>query len=104
MSAVASRIAAVLLALTTAIAAAAQEERRAPGPLLRIPDKLVVLTFDDAKASHYTVVRPILKHDQGFKAIAVRDLAQYVDWRQKPADPWKIIDERRSELARPNKF
>src|SRR5688500_15019252 len=29
-----------------------------PGP---IPDKLVVLTFDDSKASHYTVVRPLLK-------------------------------------------
>ena len=26
-----------------------------------IPDKLVVLTFDDSKASHYTVVRPVLK-------------------------------------------
>src|SRR3954464_1084888 len=29
--------------------------------LERIPEKLVVLTFDDAKASHYTVVRPLLK-------------------------------------------
>ncbi|HEU4927232.1 MAG TPA: hypothetical protein VFT24_09300 [Vicinamibacterales bacterium] len=26
-----------------------------------IPDKLVVLTFDDSMASHYTVVRPLLK-------------------------------------------
>src|SRR5687767_1483448 len=26
-----------------------------------IPDKLVVLTFDDSKASHYAVVRPVLK-------------------------------------------
>ena len=26
-----------------------------------IPDKLVVLTFDDSVKSHYTVVRPILK-------------------------------------------
>ena len=40
-------------------------------------------------------------HDEGFKAIAVRDLAKYVDWAQKPADPWKIIDQRKSELARP---
>jgi len=30
-------------------------------------DKLVVLTFDDSKASHYTTVRPILKK-HGFKA------------------------------------
>src|ERR687891_56473 len=29
--------------------------------LERIPDKLVVLTFDDSKPSHYTVVRPLLK-------------------------------------------
>ena len=26
-----------------------------------LPDKLVVLTFDDSVASHYSVVRPILK-------------------------------------------
>ena len=38
-------------------------------------------------------------HDEGFTAIAVRDLAKYVDWRQKPDDPWKIIDQRRRELA-----
>jgi len=38
-------------------------------------------------------------HDEGFKAIALRDLAKYVDWTQKPADPWKIIDQRKRELA-----
>jgi hypothetical protein len=38
-------------------------------------------------------------HDDGFKAIAVRDLAQYVEWRQKPDDPWKIIEQRKGELA-----
>ena len=32
-----------------------------------IPDKLVVLTFDDSVASHYTVVRPLLKQ-YGFGA------------------------------------
>ena len=32
-----------------------------------IPDKLVVLTFDDSVASHYSVVRPILKR-YGFGA------------------------------------
>ena len=34
-------------------------------------------------------------HDEGFKAIAMRDLARYVDWRQKPADAWAIIEQRR---------
>jgi peptidoglycan/xylan/chitin deacetylase (PgdA/CDA1 family) len=37
-------------------------------------------------------------HDEGFKAIAMKDLAKYVDWRQKPQDPWKIIEQRKSEL------
>jgi peptidoglycan/xylan/chitin deacetylase (PgdA/CDA1 family) len=38
-------------------------------------------------------------HDAGFKAIAMRDLENYADWRDKPADPWKIIEQRRRELA-----
>jgi peptidoglycan/xylan/chitin deacetylase (PgdA/CDA1 family) len=37
-------------------------------------------------------------HDGGFKVVAVRDLAAYVDWRKKPADPWKVIEERKSSL------
>jgi peptidoglycan/xylan/chitin deacetylase (PgdA/CDA1 family) len=32
-----------------------------------VPDKLVVLTFDDSVASHYTVARPLLKQ-YGFGA------------------------------------
>ena len=32
-----------------------------------VPDKLVVLTFDDSVASHYTVARPLLKR-YGFGA------------------------------------
>jgi peptidoglycan/xylan/chitin deacetylase (PgdA/CDA1 family) len=39
-------------------------------------------------------------HDEGFKAIAVRDLARYVDWRQKPDDPWKVIEQRQREVPR----
>jgi len=39
-------------------------------------------------------------HDEGFKAIAVRDLAKYVDWRHKPDDPWMIIEQRKSGLPR----
>jgi peptidoglycan-N-acetylglucosamine deacetylase len=39
-------------------------------------------------------------HDEGFKAIAMRDLATYVDWHQKPADPWKVIEERKIGLSR----
>ena len=33
-----------------------------PSPALEpIPDKLVVLTFDDASKSHFTVARPVLR-------------------------------------------
>src|SRR5215212_9425700 len=32
-----------------------------PRPLEPVPDRLVVLTFDDASKSHYTVARPLLK-------------------------------------------
>ena len=37
-------------------------------------------------------------HDEGFKAIAMRDLAKYVDWTQKPTDPWRVIEERKEAL------
>jgi peptidoglycan/xylan/chitin deacetylase (PgdA/CDA1 family) len=37
-------------------------------------------------------------HDGGFKVIALRDLARYVDWQQRPADPWAIIEQRRKAL------
>jgi peptidoglycan/xylan/chitin deacetylase (PgdA/CDA1 family) len=39
-------------------------------------------------------------HDEGFKAIAMRDLAKYVDWTQKPADPWRVIEERKGALTK----
>jgi peptidoglycan/xylan/chitin deacetylase (PgdA/CDA1 family) len=39
-------------------------------------------------------------HDEGFKVIALRNLERYVDWRQKPRDPWQIIEQRKTELAR----
>src|SRR5205085_10544342 len=32
-----------------------------PQPLKPIPDRLVVLTFDDASKSHFTIARPLLK-------------------------------------------
>jgi len=44
-----------------------QEPKRVPAVRRPIPDKLVVLTFDDSVRSHFTVVRPILKK-YGFRA------------------------------------
>jgi len=38
-------------------------------------------------------------HDNGFKVIALRDLARYVDWKHKLADPWRVIEERKAALA-----
>lgn len=58
----------MLLALWLPLAAQGQEPATADpaGVLLKpIPDRLVVLTFDDAPASHATVVAPILK-EMGF--------------------------------------
>jgi peptidoglycan/xylan/chitin deacetylase (PgdA/CDA1 family) len=39
-------------------------------------------------------------HDEGFTVIALRDLAKYVDWKQRPADPWAIIEQRKSTLPK----
>jgi hypothetical protein len=39
-------------------------------------------------------------HDGGFKAIAMRDLATYVDRQIKPKDPWQIVQRRRDALLR----
>jgi peptidoglycan-N-acetylglucosamine deacetylase len=39
-------------------------------------------------------------HDNGFKVIALRDLAKYVDWKQRPADPWRVIEERKGALTK----
>ncbi len=54
-----------------------------------IPDKLVVLTFDDAPASHYSNVAPLLKK-YGFNATFYvcefppnfADSTKYMNWRQ----------------------
>jgi peptidoglycan-N-acetylglucosamine deacetylase len=54
-----------------------------------IPDKLVVLTFDDATASQYSIVAPMLKQ-YGFGATFFicefppnfRDSTKYMNWRQ----------------------
>lgn len=55
----------VLLQLLAPSRSVAQESP--PKELLPIPDRLVVLTFDDSVKSHYTIVRPLLKQ-YGFNA------------------------------------
>ena len=55
----------------------------------QIPDKLVVLTFDDATESHYSTVAPLLKK-YGFGATFFvcefppnfKDSTKYMNWRQ----------------------
>lgn len=55
----------------------------------QIPDKLVVLTFDDATASQYSIVAPMLK-EFGFGATFFvcefppnfKDSSKYMNWRQ----------------------
>jgi len=59
---------ACLLAVLGSVAVSQSEAAPARAPKLKpIPDKLVVLTFDDSVASHYAVVRPLLKR-YGFGA------------------------------------
>jgi len=61
----------------------------APKTLEPVPDKLVVLTFDDSSASHFTTVRPLLKElgfgatffiTEGFGFSA--DKTNYMTWEQ----------------------
>ena len=37
-------------------------------------------------------------HDERYKVIALRDVAKYVDWKEKPSDPWRVIQERKGAL------
>ncbi|NCB09364.1 MAG: polysaccharide deacetylase family protein [Bacteroidia bacterium] len=63
----------------------------AEGQILKknTPEKIVVLTFDDATASHYSVVAPLLK-EYGFGATFFvcefppnfSDTTKYMNWRQ----------------------
>ena len=74
----------VLLALGTAVLPAAEA-----APAARIPDGLVVLTFDDSVASHATFVAPLLKKHgfgatfsitEGFEFL--QDKTHYLTWTQ----------------------
>jgi peptidoglycan-N-acetylglucosamine deacetylase len=67
----------------------------------KIPDKVVVLTFDDATASQYSVVAPMLK-EFGFCATFFicefppnfADTSKYMNWRQI-----KVLDKMGFEIA-----
>lgn len=75
----------------------------------RIPKRLVVLTFDDATASQYSVVAPLLK-EYGFGATFFicefppnfSDTAKYMNWRQIQALDrmgFEIANHTRNHLA-----
>lgn len=84
-----------LLALIVTFGAEAQIIKK------KMPEKLVVLTFDDATASHYSVVAPLLK-EYGFGATFFvcefppnfSDTAKYMNWRQI-----KVLDKMGFEIA-----
>src|SRR5436190_22171938 len=99
-----------------------------PGCLFAaVLDKLVVLTFDASVASHYSVVRPLLKrygfsatffitegfsfltnkqdymdylHRNGYRVVALRDLAGFIDPKTAPADPTAVIEKRKTAAAK----
>src|SRR5438093_11506399 len=58
------KLSSVLRLITLIVFGAGSARTQALEP---VPDKLLVLTFDDAAASHYSVVRPLLKR-YGFGA------------------------------------
>ena len=39
-------------------------------------------------------------HDEGFNAIAMRDLAKYVEGTQKPDDPFRVIEKRKAAMKK----
>lgn len=57
----------ILMVCLTATLALADDAATPRAVRKQIPDKLVVLTFDDSAKSHYTIVRPLLKQHE-FKA------------------------------------
>src|SRR5918912_1072278 len=70
--------------------AAVHSQATAPAQGARVPDRLVVLTFDDAVRSHYTRVAPLLKR-YGFGATffvtefvqpPFADTTLYMTWEQ----------------------
>src|SRR5881227_2357770 len=74
-----------------------------------IPDKLVVLTFDDASKSHFTVARPLLKK-YGFRATFfvtegwdfATNKKDYMTWKeiaQLHKDGFEIGNHTRDHLA-----
>jgi peptidoglycan/xylan/chitin deacetylase (PgdA/CDA1 family) len=74
-----------------------------------VPEKLVVLTFDDSVASHHSVVRPILKR-YGFGATFFitegftfrTDKQDYMTWeqiRELHADGFEIGNHTRDHLS-----
>src|SRR5262245_9185756 len=77
--------------------------------LERVPDKLVVLTFDDSKASHYTFVRPLLKKfgfgatffiTEGFTFVTNKE--DYLTWDQIAAlhrDGFEIGNHTRDHMG-----
>jgi peptidoglycan/xylan/chitin deacetylase (PgdA/CDA1 family) len=55
-------LAAVLILISLGNSMRAEEPKPTPTPAIKpLPDKLVVLTFDDSVKSHFTVVRPLLR-------------------------------------------
>lgn len=73
-----------ILCIMSVVSTAAQKIIRKP-----IPDKLVVLTFDDAPVTHFTYVAPLLKQ-YGFGATFFvcefqpnfKDTTKYMTWQQ----------------------
>ena len=61
-------------------------------PLAPIPDKLVVLTFDDAARSHLTLVAPLLKkHGFGATFYVSEGFDFHKDWKRENYLTWEEV-------------
>jgi peptidoglycan/xylan/chitin deacetylase (PgdA/CDA1 family) len=82
----------VLVVLTATRSQAQQESRRQTAARREIPDKLVVLTFDDSAKTHFTVVRPLLKQ---YKFGASFFITEGFDFHKNKTDymTWKEITQ-----------
>lgn len=99
----------LLMAVVLVVGCSSRPKAPQGSPKQSIPEKLVVLTFDDSVESHYSVVRPILKrHDFGATFFVtegftfLKNKKDYMTWKQIKAlheDGFEIGNHTRNHMG-----
>jgi len=98
IASISERVNRIRILPVTAILVSAVLASKLRGELSPIPDKLVVLTFDDGNVSDYTFVRPLLKR-YGFGATFY--VTSSSDWLGIPdRDDWRLSWAQARELEK----